>query len=89
MEGNDWRLTLQCFRFENNIVCKLRLDNATVDRLEFGFTTKIGNNGNTKWVKINDDDDEICCLKIRRNDNSALRKSDILIEDIKVQIRYI
>ena len=27
------------------------LDDATVDRLEFGFTTKIGNNGNTKGVK--------------------------------------
>lgn len=40
------------------------LDEATIDRLEFGFTTKVGNKGNTKWVRIEDDDKELFCLKI-------------------------
>ena len=66
------------------------LEDAIVDRLEFGYTTKIGNKGNSKWVKIMDDDDVfISNLKIRRNDNSALPNSDISIDDLKVQIRYI
>ena len=50
--------------------------------------TKIGNKGNTKDVRIDDDDRNISTLKIRRNDESNLPSDFILLSNINVKVRY-
>ena len=39
------------------------LEEAIIDRLEFGYNTKIRNNGNTKYVRLEDDGSELCTKK--------------------------
>lgn len=39
------------------------LEDAIIDRLEFGYNTKIGNNGNRKYVRIEDDGSEVITKK--------------------------
>ena len=64
------------------------LDDAIIDRLEFFYVTKIGNKGNMKDVRIEDVDDNISTLKIRRHDQSSLPNKLILLNDINVKVRY-
>ena len=64
------------------------LDDAVMDRLEFFYVTKIGNNGNTKDVRIEDTNENISTLKIRRNDKTNLPSDFIVLSDISVKVRY-
>ena len=64
------------------------LDDAIIDRLEFGYNTKIGNNGNEKYVRIEDDGSKLFTKKIRRMNDSNLPSLNLKIEDIKAQVRY-
>ena len=64
------------------------LDDAVIDRLEFFYITKVGNIGNVKEVRIEDADENIGSLKIRRQDQSNLPSEFILLNDINVKVRY-
>jgi len=50
-----------------------------VDRLEFGYTTKVRKNGTTKWQNIDDDDIEICNKKIEKKTIQTYEKRILLL----------
>ena len=63
------------------------LEDAVVDRLEFSFESKIGDKGNTKIVRIEDDGSMLDKYKIRRHGNKKLPSCIININDISVKVR--
>ena len=65
------------------------LEEAIIDRLEFAFITKVGKQGNTKNVRIDDDGETVSILRIRRNDDSNSPDSLLKLEDITVKVRQI
>lgn len=62
------------------------LDEAIVDRLRFFYSTKIGNKGNTKDVKI-EDDDLIATLKVRTHNDNNLPSELLTLDDINGKVR--
>lgn len=53
MENINNRLTYLYCRIERYIFnLNYDLEDAIIDRLEFGYNTKIGNNGNENYVRI-------------------------------------
>ena len=63
------------------------LDDEIVSRLEFGYCTKIGNNGNTKIVSLRRDN-ELTQGEIRFDDDSSLPACPLTIHDVEVKVRY-
>ena len=93
IKNGEWRklfpdLHLNVSDVKNLFHENYELENAVVDRLEFFYVTKIGNQGNTKDVRIEETDGNISTMKIRRHDESTLPSEFILLNDINVKVRY-
>ena len=61
------------------------LDDATVDRIEFIFKTKIGGRGNTKDVSISEGE---LTGEIRTEDSSAIPARALTIDDLTIKVRH-
>lgn len=42
------------------------LEEAIIDRLEFGYDSKISNDGNKKWVRLEDNSSELFTILFER-----------------------
>ena len=72
--------------FINETYC---LEEAVADRLQFYYVTKIGNNGNTKKVVLDDDNSIFATFVIRTNDDRNILPRNIVLGDINMQVRNI
>ena len=63
------------------------LEDAVVDRIKLYTTTFIGDNGNTKDVKL-DDMVNLFEQEIRCDKNKTLPKVNVIIHDINLRVRY-
>ena len=76
-----------CEEFFDFIISTYQLEDYILDRLEFYITTKFGNNGNIKEVKL-ELDKCISSYKIRTEDDKNVPPRSVTIQDVKVQVRH-
>ena len=65
------------------------IEDSTVDHIEFFYITKIGNNGNTKKVMLEDDGSAYSSKMIRYHDNKEILPRPVILSDINLHVRNV
>ena len=91
MKAMEWKSLVTnentCEELLELIYSTYQLEKYILDRLEFYITTKIGNSGNTKEVKL-ELDKAITSYEIRTNNDKNVPPRSVMLQDVKVQVRH-
>ena len=92
IKKGDWRLLVDDIAetvedLSNLLTGSYNLEESIIDRLEFYYITKIGGNGNTKKVVLEDDDISFKTKLVRVNNDKAVAPRLLTLNDVHVQVR--